>query len=444
MAASRNPVTLTTHLGPTLPAEAEEEVARFGTYLAARQIAPEREVPFWLMWVRAFLAHAPSSAVPDDAVREFVDHLAASGRTDWQRTQAERSVRHFLGGWREGVPVSMPRLAPAPDGTVADADALAAVRDLARTRHYSPRTGHTYAEWVDRYFAYLDSIAGQDRQPHHAVTGPTIRDFLSHLAIRRRVAASTQNQAFHALLFLGREVLGLDLGDLSSTVRAKRGERLPTVLSPEEVRRLLTHMDGTFKLMAQMVYGGGLRVIEICRLRVKDLDFDQGLIIVRGGKGDKDRTTLLPRKVAPLLRSHLKRVKTLHDGDLANGHGEVELPGALAVKYPNAGREWAWQFVFPSRVLRVDPGTGKVRRWHATDSSLQQAFKSAMLRAGIAKHASIHTLRHSFATHLLLNGVNIRQIQELLGHAKVETTMIYTHVVKDMQQAPDSPLDLLE
>ena len=195
--------------------------------------------------------------------------------------------------------------------------------------------------------------------------------------------------------------------------------------------------------MAQLIYGGGLRVTEACVLRVKDFDFDQHLVFLRSAKGDKDRSTLLARAAVPPLREHLDRIRELHVADVALGHGEVDLPGALAVKYPGAAREWAWRYAFPSRVLRVDPRTGKVRRWHVTDSAIQQAVKAALRRTEIAKHASVHTLRHSFATHLLLSGVNIRRIQELLGHSNVETTMVYTHVVNALESAPESPLDRL-
>jgi integron integrase len=440
----RRTVTLNTHLGPDLPADAELEVARFGRYVVERRLAPEHAAPYWLMWVRTFLARATLAGSTDDAIRQFVDRMAAADEPPWRVTQAEHSVRCFCISRREDLTEKpSARLALDADGTVSDDEAVTALRDLARLRHYSPRTEEAYVHWVLRYFQYLDAASSSGRRSRHSVTASAVRSFLSHLATRQRVSASTQNQAFSALLLLARDVLALDLGDLSKTVRARRGPRLPAVLSVNEVAALLGELKDTFRLMAQLIYGGGLRVTEACQLRVKDFDFDQGLIFVRASKGDKDRTTLLARAAIPPLRKHLDRVRGLHDKDLTLGHGRVDLPGALAAKYPNAGREWAWQYAFPSRVLRVDPRSGEVRRWHVTDSSIQQAVKSAVRKADIAKHVGVHTLRHCFATHLLMNGVNIRRIQELLGHSSVETTMIYTHVVGTFEGATESPLDRL-
>ena len=270
-----------------------------------------------------------------------------------------------------------------------------------------------------------------------------VKDFLSHLALTKRVSSSTQNQAFNALLFLFRDVMKTELGDLSKTVRAKRGQRLPVVLSPEEVQSLFKNVKGLSLLILQLLYGSGLRLLELARLRVKDIDFGQNLIFVRGGKGDKDRTTILPQTVKSILEKHLDGTKKLHDRDLAGGYGEVYLPDALERKYPNAAKEWGWQYVFPAPKLSVDPRSGKIRRHHITEKTIQNAVKEAVKKAGIVKHASVHTLRHSFATHLLMNGVNIREIQILLGHKHVETTMIYTHVVRNMLSVPKSPLDNL-
>jgi integron integrase len=273
--------------------------------------------------------------------------------------------------------------------------------------------------------------------------GDDVKNFLSHLVLRHQVSSSTQNQAFNALLFLFREVLKRDLGDISGTVKAKRGIKLPVVLSVEEVKELLSHLSGRGLLIAQLLYGSGLRLMECARLRVKDIDFDGNLLYVRSGKGDHDRTTVLPEAAKPGLKSHLEKVKALHEKDLAAGYGEVYLPDALDRKYPNAGKLWGWQYVFPAQQLSIDPRSGKIRRHHITDKAIQSAIRKGFQGTGIVKHATVHTLRHSFATHLLMNGINIREIQDLLGHKNVETTMIYTHVLRDMTNAPRSPLDLL-
>ena len=270
-----------------------------------------------------------------------------------------------------------------------------------------------------------------------------VRDYLTHLAVRRKVSASTQNQAFCAILFLCREVLAIELEDLSSVTRANRGSRLPVVLSVPETAALLGAMSGMTWLMAALIYGGGLRVSECCELRVKDLDFDQGLIFVRGGKGDKDRSTLLAETGRDELRAQLRKVEAVHRADRLAGLAGVWLPGAVERKLPNAGCELSWFWVFPSPTLSTDPTVGVVRRHHVHESVIQKAVKAAAGKAGILKPVSVHVLRHSFATHLLLNGVDIRQIQEYLGHANVETTMVYTHVVKELRNPARSPLDTL-
>ncbi|MBU1693717.1 MAG: integron integrase, partial [Verrucomicrobia bacterium] len=257
-------------------------------------------------------------------------------------------------------------------------------------------------------------------------------------------SASTQNQAFNAILFMCREVLNIDLGEMEQGLRAKRGRHLPVVLTVEETGQLLNFMTGTPRLMAGLIYGGGLRVMECCRLRVKDVDFENRLLFVRGGKGDKDRSTLLAERVCPDLQAHLAEVRRMYEQDQKAGVGGVWLPDALATKFPRAGAEWGWQWVFPSEKLSVDPRGGQVRRHHVCDALIQRAVKAAVGQAGIYKPVSVHTLRHSFATHLLLNGVDLREIQEYLGHSSVETTMVYTHVVKDLRNPAQSPLDLLE
>ncbi len=309
-----------------------------------------------------------------------------------------------------------------------------------RTRHYSYRTECTYVDWVRRFLAYLSEL--------HAVSHPRVdqagvRNYLTHLATRRHVSASTQNQALSALLFLCRNILGLSPEGIAPAARARRGDRLPVVLSVPETAELLAAMRGTPRMMARLIYGGGLRVSECCELRSKDIDFDQGLVFVRSGKGEKDRSTLLPDCGREELQAHLREAAALHQADRRAGLAGVRLPDSLERKYPNAGRELGWFWAFPSRTLSTDPRAGVVRRHHVHESVIQKAVRAAAADAGIVKPVSVHTLRHCFATHLLLNGVDIRQIQEYLGHAHVETTMIYTHVVRDLRNPARSPLDMI-
>ena len=309
------------------------------------------------------------------------------------------------------------------------------VRDAIRRRHYSRRTEETYVHWIKR-FIYFSG------KRHPAQMGAAeVTAFLNHLARERNVAANTQNQALSALLFLYKEALETPLPWLDALERSVRPARLPTVLTPREVQRLLAAMRGTKRLMAGLLYGAGLRLRECLTLRVKDLDFEYRQILIRDGKGAKDRVTVLPASLTDPLKAHLARVKALHERDLARGYGDVELPDALARKYPRAPYEWGWKFVFPSERLSTDPDTGVIRRHHVYENFLARGVKEAARAAGIAKHVSCHTLRHSFATHLLEDGYDIRTVQELLGHADVSTTMIYTHVLNRGGRGVASPLD---
>ena len=309
------------------------------------------------------------------------------------------------------------------------------VREALRARHASRRTEDAYVAWIRRYILFHGK-----RHPGE-LGAPEITRFLTSLAVDGKVAAYTQNQALSALLFLYRDVLGLDLPWLDGVVRAKRPARLPVVLTREEVRAVLHRLEGAPRLMACLLYGAGLRVLECCRLRVQDVDFGASQTVVRGGKGDKDRVTMLPVVVKADLARHLAAVRAQHRDDVAAGAGWVELPTALARKYPNAGREWAWQWVFPATRIYRDRLTGQLRRHHLHESVLQRAVKDAVRRAGIAKRASPHTLRHSFATHLIEDGHDIRTVQELLGHRDVSTTMIYTHVLNRGPAGVRSPAD---
>lgn len=268
-----------------------------------------------------------------------------------------------------------------------------------------------------------------------------ISQYISHLATDRNVASSTQNQALNAIVFLYKHVLKIDLGDFGPMERAKRPERLPTVMTKTEVGHILAAMSGIYALMAKLIYGCGLRLMECVRLRVKDIDFERNQVIVRYGKGMKDRMTMLPEQLKPFLLEHLGWVRTMHEQDLQKGMGEVYLPFALERKYPKARREWGWQYVFPSERISEDPRSGKMRRHHINESGLQRAVQKAARSVGLTKPISPHTFRHSFATHLLEAGYDIRTVQELLGHKDVSTTMIYTHVIKKGGMGVQSPLD---
>jgi len=365
-------------------------------------------------------------------------------RSNWQFEQADNAVKlyihHFLSN---NTSTLSPDTKTTTEIKFPDVKTIQEkIREILRIKHYAYSTERTYTEWFLRFYTYLTSVKNKD-WPTQGADETDVRDFLGYLAIKRRVASSTQNQAFNALLFLFREVLKIDLHDLSKTVRAKRGPKLPAVLTQDEVRSLLEHLTGRELLVVHILYGTGMRLMEVARLRVQDIDFGLKSIIVRAGKGDKDRMTVLPDAVKNKLEEHLAAVKKIHEQDLVKGFGEVYLPEALNRKYPNAAKEWRWQYVFPAAALSVDPRSGKVRRHHISPSSIQKVVAEAVRKAGIPKHATVHTLRHSFATHLLMDGVNIREVQELLGHKNVETTMIYTHVLRNMSKAPKSPLDTL-
>jgi len=306
-----------------------------------------------------------------------------------------------------------------------------------RARHYSLRTEQTYRHWAKRYILFHHV-----RHPNE-MAEPEINAFLTHLAVQERVSASTQNQALSALLFLYRHVLGRPIGDLGEVVRARRPTRLPVVLTRDEVKAVLGHLTGDKWLMASLMYGAGLRLMECLRLRIQDVDLDARQILVRDGKGFKDRRTMLPEAVRGPLQAHLARVRQLHQRDLAAGYGRVLLPGALARKYPTAAAAWGWQWVFPQEQRWTNPATGQQGRHHVDESLVQRAVQAAVRQTGIPKHGTCHTFRHCFATHLLESGYDIRTVQELLGHKDVRTTMIYTHVLNRGGLGVRSPVDVL-
>lgn len=326
-----------------------------------------------------------------------------------------------------------PRFQPNPGLKLMDQ-----VREVLRYYNYALKTEQAYCQWILRYIRFY----GGNTHPAELRAGDVER-FLSHLVSDRMVSAATQKQALNALIFLYHKVLDIRVDDKIAPVRSKKRKRLPTVLTKLEVKELLDHLQGTNALMAKLLYGSGLRLMECLRLRIQDVDFGQNHLEIRGAKGGKDRIALLPQELKTELLSHIERVKLLHQQDLNEGFGRVYIPEALARKYPQAAQEIGWQYVFPARNRSVDPRSGEVHRHHVLESGLQKAVKLAVRKAGISKRASCHTLRHSFATHLLENGCNIRVLQELMGHADVKTTEIYTHVMQKGLDQLQSPLDSL-
>jgi len=412
----------------------------FQKFILERKLAPEKNIPFLAYWVSRFLTFSQkhdykATEYIESTILEFLDVLRRDKQIlNWQPRQAEDAIKLYYFNY-------LGKVQSLIEATVSDIPGiLKETKRLIRLKHYSYSTERTYLQWIERFFAYVMQSA---KKKISDVNTEDFKNFISHLALKQRVSSSTQNQAFNAILFLFRNVLGKETGNLSNTIRAKRGQKLPVVFSVDEVKSLFAQMSGKNLLIAELLYGSGLRLMELARLRVKDIDFDSNTIFVRSGKGDKDRSTVLPAAVKERLKEHLKEIKTMHENDTKNGYGDVFLPDALSRKYPNAGKSWAWQYVFSSSKLSVDPRSGKIGRHHISGTTIQDAVKNALNKAGIPKHASVHTFRHSFATHLLQNGVNIREVQSLLGHKNVETTMVYTHVLRDMSNAPQSPLDTL-
>lgn len=359
----------------------------------------------------------------------YLAHLSKS-HEDWQVKQADTAIRlyqFFLAKQKT----------PQPGKEIPEAwsELEAKMSEALRLRHRSLSTEKTYISWLRNFASFLKY---PDPQPLKA---DDLRAFLSYLAVERRVSGSTQNQALNALVFFYRHVLDKDLSEQLDSVRAGVKRRLPVVLSELEVRRIINELTGVNKLMTMLTYGCGLRLMECLRLRIKDMDFERNLVIVRGGKGDSDRRTVLPDAVKDDLIRHLDSIRSLFDSDRRKDIAGVFLPNALDRKYPNASKEWAWFWLFPSKSLSVDPRSLAVRRHHLHPQTLQKAFKEALAKSGVSKNASVHTLRHSFATHLLEKGYDIRSIQELLGHKNLQTTMIYTHVATKNILGVRSPLD---
>ncbi len=409
-------------------------LATFKQFLSEKERVPDQNLPYYLKWVAdcyRFFNLAEEDLLSNEQHEKFL-HQLAKNHEDWQVRQADRALCLYI--------FFLTKTARAAEGTstgyCADWNEIEqSTRQALRLRQRSISTEKTYLAWLRQFRSFA-----KERQPS-LLEGKDLQNFLSSLAVDRRVSASTQNQALNAIVFLFRHVLDKNIEGEINAVRARRKRRLPVVLTAEEIKRIFSGMTGLHLLMARLIYGCGLRLQECLQLRIKDIDLDHGFVIVRSGKGDKDRRTILPESIKGDLSEHISAVRQVYDADRKAGATGVHLPGALDRKYPNAGKEWAWFWLLPAQTLSVDPRTGILRRHHVYHASLQRAFKAAVVKAGIAKQASVHTLRHSFATHLLENGYDIRTVQKLLGHTNLQTTMIYTHVATKNVLGVRSPLD---
>ena len=391
-------------------------------------------VPFHLKWVSdcyAFLNEPLSNRLGSERKKQFLSEISKR-HEDWQVRQADTALRlydYFLSKGEASL------IAEPPSVDEKWRVLGEKMREALRLRHRSLSTEKTYLIWFRSFRGFVS-----EKQPGE-LQGRDLQDFLSHLAVERKASASMQNQALNAVVFLYRHVLDKNIDGELSAVRARQRRHLPVVLTLKEIEGIFDHLTGTLKLMAMLIYGCGLRLQECLQLRLKDIDIEQNMVVVRSGKGDKDRRTVLPEVLKDDLIRHLSEIRSIYDQDRRKEINGVWLPGALERKYPNAAKEWGWFWVFPSKSLSIDPRSNAVRRHHVHPALLQKAFKVAVGKAGIVKQASVHTLRHSFATHLLETGYDIRTIQKLLGHQNLQTTMIYTHVAKKNVLGVRSPLD---
>lgn len=410
----------------------------FEDFLKKKRFIQEKHLPYYLHWIDRFLTFCEQHQVAsndDNQIEPFLHHLAKT-KEEWQVEQAGEALRLFLFFQAQSTADDSPPAPEHPESEQAWRQVASQMTEALRLRHRSIRTEKAYLQWLRAFYGFL---AGKSPAE---IDSRDVKRFLSHLAVERNIAASTQNQAFNALLFLFRHVLDREFDNLADTVRAKTKRKLPVVLSRPQVQQIFSRLDGVYLLMARLIYGCGLRVQECVSLRIQDIDLAGSSLTVRSGKGDKDRLTMLPEAVKAPLLTHLDQVRNLYEQDREEGISQgVWLPNALERKYPNAPREWGWFWIFPSANLSVDPRSGRTLRHHLHASTIQRRFKEAVRATGLPKNASVHSLRHSFATHLLERGHDIRTIQELLGHANLQTTMIYTHVAGKNILGVKSPLD---
>ena len=403
----------------------------FRDYLQKRAGISQKQIPFYEHWITRYNNY--QNHFPDSFSLSGFEKTLISNCRDWQINQAMSAVKHyeyFIHHYQKG---SSGQSAVQPDWETA----ITSMKEMLRLRHRSLQTEKAYLHWIYSFKDFIGNKSPKD------LDEKDFRSFLTYLAVERKVSISTQNQAFNGILFLYRTVLGREVHDLQDSVRSKIPTRLPVVLSKEEISRILSVLNPPYRLMASLIYGSGLRLDECLSLRIKDLDFYKPSLTVRMGKGGRDRTTLLPSGLISPLQKHLKDVKTIYDRDRREKNPGVSLPEALIRKYPHAQGEWNWFWVFPSSGFCESPYDQRQVRFHQHPTGLQRAFKNAVSRAGITKKASVHTLRHSFATHLLEAGYDIRTIQELMGHSSVQTTMIYTHVAGKNRMGVVSPADSL-
>jgi integron integrase len=405
----------------------------FKSYLLSRHIPDEKKSGFYMYWVSQFYAHcnkSPCDRVESEDVDQYLKFLSKR-REDWQVKQASEAIELYLFFRRKKQAGQNSRYFDVCEQWKC---VIGDMKKMLRLKHLSFRTEQTYLGWMRRFYRFLNG-----RSPN-ALDSTHVKDFMTHLAVERRVAASTQNQAFNAILFLFRHVLDKPIDNIGEAIRAKRKRRLPVVLTKPEIKSLFEQMSGLNLLMAKTIYGCGLRLRECMNMRIKDIDFYRMAVTVHG-KGDKDRETVLPESIKDPLKNHIESVRKIYKKDRGNDLPGVRLPNTLERKFPSAGKEWAWFWLFPSSSISMDPVSKIVRRHHVHPSNLQKNIKIAASRAKIHKRVTVHALRHSFATHLLENGQDIRTIQDLLGHSSLQTTMIYTHVVSKNKLGIISPLD---
>ena len=386
-------------------------------YLREKAGIPEKYIPYYEHWITLY--HKYNKENPENCSLTAFEKSLLSQYKDWQIDQAVESVKHYQ--FYSGIK-KQESSANCPDSDSEWNRLIETMKQMLRLKHRSYQTEKSYLKWIQSFHIY---IKGKNTAQ---LDSKDMKNFLTYLAVEKKVSLSTQNQAFNSLLFLYRSVLEIPVEDLGNTIRSKLPSRLPVVLNKDEVRSILSLMPPGYRLMASIIYGGGLRLDECLSLRIKDLDLDVPSVTVREGKGKKDRITLLPTALVPLLKDHILSVKIIYESGVKKDLPGVSIPESLNRKYPNASKEWGWFWLFPSKNITVNPYTGQLNRFHLHPSGLQRAFKEAVRQSGITKRASVHTLRHSFATHLLEAGYDIRTIQELMGHSSLQTTMIYTHV----------------